>query len=391
MKILLILSSLCLTFLSYSQAWNQIDDFSGSPRDDGAGFKIGDAVYFGTGLDNSFITKPDFYAFDLNNETWTQISSLPIGKERQYATGANYNNAGYLFGGIDANGNYLNDFWKYDPTTDTWTELTSLPSFGRSGMVNFVVNNLLYIIGGKSLLYNSIGEVWSYDFSSGNWVQKNDVGITEIWRGIGVQLNNIGYIGYGKKNDGSFNDRLFTYDIATDSWSENPSLATLGRAYPAYSTIDNELYIYGGELDDGSYSNDFMRFNPSLNTLTNLNSFTSDARRGAYAFSSNNDFYLTTGVTVSNRTNETWKSGYVIGLVENQLEDLNINITNHKIMGLKNLKKSVSIEIRGMDGRLIYYKTNIHEDFNHNIKVSGSYFIHILNTEINFKSTFFIL
>lgn len=390
MKTLLFITFLLSSFTSLSQVWSQIEDFSGSPRDDGAGFKLGNAIYYGTGLDNTFTAKRDFYTFNLNTEIWSPAASLPIGKERQYATGANYNSEGYLFGGIDGNGNYLNDLWKYDPVLNIWIELATLPSYGRSGMVNFIVNDTLYIVGGKSLLYNSVGEVWSYSFLTGDWIQKNDIGLTEIWRGIGVQIADIGYIGYGKREDGSFNDRLFTYDIPTDSWTENSSLITTGRVYPAYATIDNELYVYGGELDNGAYSNEFLRFSPVLNTLTTLNPFTSDARRGAYAFGSNEDFYLTAGVTINNRTNETWKSGYVISLTENDAEDYDIVITNHQVLGLESFKNPVNIEIISLDGRLLESKTGIHEDFNHNIKVSGSYFIYAWNSEVDFKSKFFI-
>lgn len=387
--ILLLLIFTCYHSVS-GQIWSEVSNFPGSPRDDGAGFKIGEDVYFGTGLDNTFSTKGDFYKFNLFSESWTEVSSLPVGKERQYSVGATYNNEGYLFGGINGQGNYLNDFWRYNSITDTWAELQPLPGAGRSGSVVFTLNDVLYIVGGKSQLSSSLSEVWCYDFMNSNWSQKNDIPQTELWRGAGFVINNQGYIGLGRKADGSINNSFYEYDEITDNWSELNSLTITGRVYPAYAVIDSQLYIYGGEIAGGTYSNEFLRIDIENESFETLENFASDARRGSYGFSSSSDFYLTTGVTATTRTNETWKSNYVVSIDGKDPLKSSLTVVNNTIRGISELEKNVNVCVLATDGRSIIEINNTSEDVEINQVMSGVYFVRIWNEdfEYNIKSYF---
>src|SRR5690554_3393826 len=109
-----------------AQTWYQVDDFPGTERDDGVSFVINDIAYCGTGYKSGWTETNDFYALNMQNDTWTEIASLPSGKERQYASGFSSTTHGFVFGGLQ-NANYLNDLWSYDPATDQWTERSPLP------------------------------------------------------------------------------------------------------------------------------------------------------------------------------------------------------------------------------------------------------------------------
>ena len=80
----------------FAQSWQQINDFPSSERDDGISFEIGNTSYCGTGLTPWFSATNDLYALDMNSDIWRSVSSLPIGAERQYASGFSSSNAGLL-------------------------------------------------------------------------------------------------------------------------------------------------------------------------------------------------------------------------------------------------------------------------------------------------------
>ena len=84
---------------------------------------------------------PNGFIFDSSTETWSTMASLPLGKERQYATAFSYNGNGYMLGGLQCDNNCLNDFWQYSVSTNSWTALPNFPGSGRQGMVNFVIKN----------------------------------------------------------------------------------------------------------------------------------------------------------------------------------------------------------------------------------------------------------
>jgi N-acetylneuraminic acid mutarotase len=96
----LVLLLLLKSVLSPAQNWTSLPDFPGSARDDASGFILGNNFYAGTGLDGGFNATRDFYVFDLVNETWSTGTSMPVGMERQYASGFSVGNLGYIFGGI---------------------------------------------------------------------------------------------------------------------------------------------------------------------------------------------------------------------------------------------------------------------------------------------------
>ncbi len=174
MKFILFFLSIFLNSISFAQTWQQISDFPSDERDDGTSFVIGQNAYCGTGYTAWWSTCKDFYSFDMNSETWSSVSGLPIGKERQYSTGFSYLNIGYILGGING-ANYLNDFWQFDATLNLWTEKTNAPFSGRSGTVNFILNNTVYIIGGRTSTNIAINEVWAYDLVNEIWEQKNNL------------------------------------------------------------------------------------------------------------------------------------------------------------------------------------------------------------------------
>lgn len=312
--------------ITFSQLWNQTVSFPGTPRDDASYFKIGNKHFIGTGREVGFGCTRDFYFFDESTITWGNATSLPFGKERQYAAACSWNGSGFLFGGVDCAGIYQNDFWKYDPITDSWILLSNLPSTGRAGMVQFLMNDTFYIVGGK----NSTGilnEVWAYDFVSQTWSQKNNLPSDGIWRGIAFSFENNAFIGLGKNNlnnQTAFNSEILKYDFNVDSWSVVPNLNLGIRSYVGHAQTDSLLFLFGGLSETNQILISAERINLNDFSIDQLADFPSVPRKGGIAFVSQNDLYYTTGVSTDTRFNETWRLQSVASIDENSISDIQV-------------------------------------------------------------------
>tara|TARA_B110000285_G_scaffold124397_1_gene140409 strand:+ start:3021 stop:4190 length:1170 start_codon:yes stop_codon:yes gene_type:complete len=336
---------------SYAQDWTQIGDFPESKRDDGVSFKIGNIAYFGTGLDESFTTQNDFFAFDLSTEIWTTIQNLPSTANRQYATASGFNNKGYVFGGT-VGGVYLNDLWLYDALLDTWEELESLPGEGRAGASNFILNNQWFIVGGKNSSGVALNEVWKYDFSSGLWSQMSNIPNLGMWRGMAFSYNNVGYVGLGQDANDALNSDFWEYDFSLDSWLLS-SWSITPRIYPAYAQINGKVFVYGGVNSLSAFMNTFEAIDLGTNQLLDLGIFPSDARRGTMTIASNDAFYLTTGLIPTARMGETWKVSNILSLeqiIEHSYEVVQVG-SEIQILNVTSVQNFKLISITGKEVR----------------------------------------
>lgn len=309
---------LCFWFLSNlatAQLWEQVSDFPGLARDDGSTFSIGENHYCGLGRDLGFNCTRDFYVFNGSISTWTVSEALPAGSERQYATGAAWNNKGIIFGGAKCDGTFLNDLWLYDPITAAWTLKTSLPSSGRAGAVHFVLADTLYIIGGKNTT-GILSEVWGYDLTNDNWSQKTSFPGDGIWRGTAFQWNGIGYAGLGKNNlnlQTEFNTDIYSFDAQNQLWSITPSIGLTPRCYIGSTQSDSLVLFFGGLDQSNTILNSFDRLDISNWTMQSLTPFSPIPRKGAMCFLVNDIFHVTTGVSQTERFDETWRINGILG------------------------------------------------------------------------------
>lgn len=333
MRLILTFALIVLGSWANAQNWMPLADFPSGARDDGCTFTINDIAYSGTGRNTGFAVTSDFYAFDFATEQWAQIASLPDSAKRQYASAVTYDNSGFLFGGINAQGNYLNDLWMYSPVADSWDYLGQAPFSGRSGMQSFVIGDKMFVIGGKTIISDAVNEVWCYSFTTNSWLQKNNMPNDGIWRGFGAVYNNVGIVGMGTDATNSKRGEVYFYDASIDFWTEMTALATDPMNYPAASQIDDRIYIYGGVDASSIYLNDFRYLDLNLMTWNTLNSFPQAPRRGSMAFTSSTDFFMTTGLTTTERLAETWVARNVVGVDENdKLPEIIVYVQEDKLI-----------------------------------------------------------
>ncbi len=333
MKRILLFLLLLTSAWSSAQNWSNLQDFPASGRDDGCSFVIDDIAYCGTGRDVQFDMTHDFYAFNFNTELWTEVASIPFGVRRQYATAETYNSEGYVFGGYNDQGEFLKDLWRYNPVQNSWFYLGQAPFEGRSGMESFVIDDELFIVGGRTENSAASNEVWAYNFITSTWSAKNDLPNEGIWRGFSAVYNGVGIIGMGSDSTNTRRGEIYFYDPSIDFWIEMTALETAPLNYPSVSQIDDRVYVYGGEDTTGTLLNDFRYLDLTNMNWNTLNSFPQDARRGCMAFASSTDFFIATGLTTTERLDETWVARNVVGLNELPQSDvLKLYVSNGKLI-----------------------------------------------------------
>lgn len=321
MRFLLLFSLILFTSYLKAQSWQQLTDFPGSPRDDAAGFNINDKYYCGTGRDDGFNCTRDFYKFNGTTQVWESATPLPVGENRQYATGFAYDGNGYILCGNNCSTGYLNSFWKFDSSSEQWTPLPALPASGRAGCVHFIIGDSLYLVGGQNT-NGILNEVWRYCFTTQEWVQKSNLPIPGIWRGLAFSYANSGYIGAGKTLSNAWNYQTLEYDPTIDNWSDFSILNFGARTYVGTVQRDSCLYIFGGLDSLNQTLTLFEKVN--LNDYTNqiLPSFSSTPRKGIFCFAHNSDFYITTGISGNTRLKETWKLDNVMEILPSTFSNL---------------------------------------------------------------------
>jgi N-acetylneuraminic acid mutarotase len=236
--------------------WVTRSQLNGPARSEAVGFTINDVEYLGTGWDGLNKRYADFWKYDVDNDVWTQVGSMPAGTERSSAVAFSAAGKGYVGTGYDGF-NYLNDFYEFDPGTNDWVKKADFPGGPRYEAVAF---------------------------------------------GIG----DFGYLGTGFDGSNALKD-FYRYDPSTDSWQDVGFSGN--KRYGAVAFVyNNKAYLVTG-TNSGTEVSDFWEFDPSLasanwSELSHITNYTSDAyddgytniiRNNAAAFVIGDKAYISTG------------------------------------------------------------------------------------------------
>jgi N-acetylneuraminic acid mutarotase len=341
---------------SFAQTWQQLEDFPGTPRDDGSCFVIDSFVYTGLGRDSGFSCMRDFYRYNAVTMTWSDCADLPVGEERQYAVAISKNGLGYVFGGAKCDGSFCNDLWEYNPTLNSWSALAPMPDDGRGGSVHFVLGDTLYLVGGKNQ-QGILTEVWGYDFTTNQWSQKNALPGNGIWRGTSFEFNEFGYVGLGRNNlngQTELNTEFYQYNPVTQQWQVYPNPGISPRCYIGTARANHLVSFFGGLDASNTILNDFQVLDLSNWTLAASVSFVSTPRKGTMSFAFGPDFYVTTGITNTERFKETWRISNVLALVNPKQDECLVYPNPCADVLTVFTHDCEDITIHDLDGRIVF-------------------------------------
>jgi len=211
--------------------WSVESLYPGGRIDDGAGFRIGECMYFGTGIDQSFTLRKDWWKYDLNDRSWHSVSDLPS-SGRQYALAFGTHRLGYLFGGILEGNVFTNECFRYDPLADQWQSLPVPPWSPRGAMVSFRAGDRVYVLGGRN---DSIhfADAWMFDLSTEKWSASDSLpfqeGRDEM---VGFSHGHFGYVMLGRSLSSEHSD-MWRYNTLSGEWKPMNSFEGEAVSYAA--------------------------------------------------------------------------------------------------------------------------------------------------------------
>ncbi|RPH35956.1 MAG: hypothetical protein EHM90_03075, partial [Chloroflexi bacterium] len=163
-------------------AWRQLAPAGGGPvpREDHTWTVDGDGevAYLFGGRDASGPgTLGDFWAFDLDNETWSELAAGPtarFGHNALWVPGVGV----VIFAG-QGDAGFFNDLWAYDPVADGWRELPAsgaIPVRRYGSCAALGPDGRLWISHGFTSEGARFSDTRAYDFATGSWTEETPVG-----------------------------------------------------------------------------------------------------------------------------------------------------------------------------------------------------------------------
>lgn len=247
-----------------TNAWAQKADYLGGPCYHATGFTMNSLGYVGTGRTSATGSTlvQNFYKYDVITNSWTEIASFP-GIPRRGSVSFVIGEYAYTGSG-ESNGGVLGSFYRFNPSNETWMQVSSLP-VSRTSAVGFAIDNFGYV-GTGDLDPGSTNDFWQYDPSLDTWTQKADVGPQTRLEAMGFALNGLGYLGTGGNvsNGLSLGD-MWEYDPSLDTWVQIEDFLGTSRRYFAATTLNGFAYASMGT--NGTNFKDLWLFDQTLSLI----------------------------------------------------------------------------------------------------------------------------
>jgi N-acetylneuraminic acid mutarotase len=213
----------------------------------------------------------DTWTYDFNTNTWTQMnpSLQPTARAGAAMAYDMESDRMILFGGFSETRTHLNDTWAYDFNNDTWTQLT--PTISPSvryhpGLAYDKESDRIIFFGGNhytSTSWIDKKDTWAYDYNSDSWTNMNPSSSPPArgWPNLAYNAlaDRIILFGGGDKHKTISYSDTWVYNYNTNTWTEmtsdpHPS----GRFYTdlTYDIESNQVILFGGTNKDDMIFND---------------------------------------------------------------------------------------------------------------------------------------
>ncbi len=258
----------------------------------------------------------DTWAYDLNTNTWTELTPkvAPSGRVGHTMAYDVESDRIILFGGSSARGD-LDDTWAYDFNTNTWMDLS--PSTRPSPRAWHATaydrdSDRVVLFGGLE----SKDDTWSYDFNVNVWTNMNPIthpsGRTAHSMTYDAESDRVILFG---GDAGALNDQTWAYDLNANAWKDVSSIvrpaARKGQAM-SYASGSDRIVLFGGQTFIGGlvgFPTDTWLYSTNTNEWTNANPeepAPSGRWRHAMAYDSESDRVILFGGDTGLSNGETW-------------------------------------------------------------------------------------
>jgi DNA-binding CsgD family transcriptional regulator len=199
---------------------------------------IGDQIYVPGGLTPEGDPTPIVEAYNLVDETWSQVAALPRALS-SYAL-AVYDGRVYLFGGKDDRG-YVNNTYFYDPQKDKWHEGRAMPT-RRAYAAAAALGSRIYVIGGYDGKHEQ-STCETYLPEQDTWESCESLTLGRGGLGLAQVANRLYTVGGGWSNFLGFSEE---YNPSAADWT--PFETPVGRQWRnlAVASTAVSFYVVGG-------------------------------------------------------------------------------------------------------------------------------------------------
>ena len=260
----------------------------------------------------------DVWAFDLASHTWHELTPFegPAPAPRFTPAGV-YDEAGGQMVMWSGQGSaFLNDVWAFDLTDQTWTDLSPdvAPNirYGVAAVFNPVARSLVTFAGFTD--QGRFDDTWTFDMEQNAWSD-----VTPETGPMQRCLHTASYdagahrmLIYGGQRSGPLED-LWSFDLNAGEWTELSSLTTPpeGRYFAAsvYDEINDRLLVFGGNRGGAGLSNEVWSYSALTNnwSLESPSGTPPEARQGAVAvYVESEDRVIVFGGQGSTHLNDVW-------------------------------------------------------------------------------------
>lgn len=150
-----------------TDTWTQLPDIPGDARHHPFMFGVEGEVFAGMGHGGPIIYD-DWYRFDTVLNNWVAMNDFP-GEARVAGTQFSHAGRGYVLSGDGDNHSFMatGEFWEYQYQNDSWTQLSPHPGRSRWAPGSFVIADTLYFFGGVNRANNTFPtDMFSYQLNS---------------------------------------------------------------------------------------------------------------------------------------------------------------------------------------------------------------------------------
>lgn len=212
----------------------------------------------------------DFLRYEINNSSWSSLPNLPVGGVGEGGAAFDGNNYIYITGYTSGpfSSAEFERFYRYDINNNSWTQLTEPPFYSAHHLMLFDGEGRLYIVGGDTLWGNAqrplvdLDKVQRFNLENQTWSILSSAPTKMHFNTGAYDDSGHFYITGGAATaDEPYNHITFyRYTIANDTWER---LTDTPEAMAANNGMWYELgsfIVTGGLNGNGQLSNALYRF-----------------------------------------------------------------------------------------------------------------------------------
>lgn len=237
------------------------------------------------GLNSVYPATDIIWEYDPTTKNWQEYTNFP-GGQRYGSLAFVIGSKAYVGGGDNASDptQSSNDFWTFDFNSKTWTQLNDLPFSGN--VFGFVSNNKGFAIEDTGVQESKL---WLYDSSEDKWIEENsnlDFNVYNLNGVSGFELNGLFYLFDSFLSLREFNPMSGQWQITGSVPNSNIYNNPVAFSF----VIDSQIYI-------GTKGLELWKYNPITHQWTDEGLYMGERRESSLGFSANGKGYVISGYT----------------------------------------------------------------------------------------------